>query len=469
MSLSSYIPRIPEKGFGMGWKSLKSAKPADDLSVHKFGGGIWGASGEGIKDVDEALSPYGMKLIVVSAFDGVTERLRMGEWESVLATYACAGKAHIQSSEELKGFAQTLDGFRWRLERGRKFISKAEMWGLGELLSAELFYHHRKSAGKKVSRLEFGEGFPIIARNYKPDDADPDLEASRARRRAIKEALEIGEEVIIPGFLACTKDDQAVTLGEGASDTSAYVLAYAMNVTEVILWKETEGIRTANPDLIPGTRLVEYLTSSEGLNIALFGGKVLNYKGMRIGYEYGIDGKIKHIKPPYKCTNIVEKSEEPKEWAKKPTKYVGGTADALQVPVPYGMFSEFIEKVIENNLGDFTHIIGPALHPQLIILDRQKVYKMELTGEERKVLDSGRNVAVVSVVGDGLGPAQNVLKRGTDAISKNAAILGSVSSVRDGLQTEGAYMSFAVEPSLFSQAVKWLHEEFIEKDPAWRK
>ena len=94
---------------------------------------------------------------------------------------------------------------------------------------------------------------------------------------------------------------------------------------------------------------------------------------------------------------------------------------------------------------------------------------MELTDEERKVLDSGRNVAVVSVVGDGLGPAQNVLKRGTDAISKNAAILGSVSSVRDGLQTEGAYMSFAVEPSLFSQAVKWLHEEFIEKDPAWRK
>ena len=86
MSLSSSIPRIPEKGFGMGWKSLEPAKPADDLSVHKFGGGIWGASGEGIKDVDEALSHYGMKLIVVSAFDGVTERLRMGEWESVLAT-----------------------------------------------------------------------------------------------------------------------------------------------------------------------------------------------------------------------------------------------------------------------------------------------------------------------------------------------------------------------------------------------
>jgi aspartate kinase len=439
---------------------------AHNLEIHKFGGGIWGTSGEGITDIDDALDHEGKKIVVVSAFDGLTKKLRADEWEEVLKEYFAA-EEYIEDRSDRELYDEKIREYGWRLKKGKSFISKAEILGLGELLSSELLHFHRRSLGKKTKKLDLNENFPIIAKNYKPEDADPDLAKSKTKKDLVEEAFREVDEVVVPGFLAYANDEQVVTLGEGGSDTTAYVLANMMNLREVILWKETEGIRTANPDIIPDARLVEYLTLSEGLNLALFGGKVLNHKGIKIGFDQRIAGKVKHIKSPHRVTNIVEKKYEPIEWANKLVKYVGGTQDALQVQVPYHMLPDFVGKIVENNLGDLTHIIGPVLYPQLIILDGQKVSKMELTQEERKVIETGRSVAVVNMVGDGLGPARHVLARSSKVISERASILGNITSTRNGNQLEGAYMSFAVEPGLFKETIGWLHEEFIEKDPSW--
>lgn len=440
---------------------------SEKLTVHKFGGGDLGSRGERIPYVDNVLDLYkGDKIITVSAFDGATKKLKAGQWTEVIALYRSAGETYIHDSTELEKYVKVLGWYEDRLRGGRRLISEAELWGLGELLSAELLFRHRKLMGRKATKIEFDDSFPIRAKNYKPKDGEPDLEGTKSRIGILDEAFENNEEVFSPGYLAYTNDGQVVTLGDGGSDTTAFMYAYAKGIPQVTLWKETEGVRTANPDDVPDTKLIEWASLSEGLNMSLFIAKIMNHKGTRISYDHKIGIKVHYIKNPNIVTKIVKGSEVPDDWQKRLAKYIGGTDDALQISIPYNMFGEFVEKIVANNLGDFTHIVGPLLYPQLIILDRKKVYEMELTDQEKKLLDKGRRVCVISVVGDGLGPARNVLEKSA-RISQFTPILGNVASVRNGIQDEGAYMSFVHDYTKFVPAIRWFHKEFIEDDPSW--
>ncbi|OYT65145.1 hypothetical protein B6U74_04150 [Candidatus Bathyarchaeota archaeon ex4484_205] len=439
------------------------------VEIHKFGGGVLGHEGEGVKFIDSILDAGegGKKIVVLSALEDVTDILREGEWFGVLAKYSELGRELIPDDEYYREFALRIKEFKWRLERGRKFITRSEILGLGELLSTYLVYFHRRAQKRNVGLIDLYNEFPIIVKEYKPFDSDPDLEEIRKRRRLIEEYLEKYDEVFMPGFLAYTKDERVVTLGRGGSDTTAILVGCVLkDYSQVYLWKETRGIRTADPKIVKENKLVKYLSLSEALNIALFGGEVLHYKGMRIAYEKDIRVVVPYIKNPNIYTIIDRKDREPEEWRSR-VKYVGGTVEALQVPVPYEKLGKFIEVLLRENLGDFTHMVGPLLHPQLIILEGSKLLRNEMEKEVKSILERGRRVAVVNVVGDGLGPAKGVLERGAKAIAEHTSILGNVSSVRNGIQTEGAYMSFAVEPSFFEETVRVLHREFVEKDSSW--
>jgi aspartate kinase len=85
---------------------------------------------------------------------------------------------------------------------------------------------------------------------------------------------------IITGFIAKNEMGSITTLGRGGSDLSATMIASACRAKEVQVWKDVDGILTADPRIIKNVRVVQYVTYEEAAELAYYGAQVLHPRAM---------------------------------------------------------------------------------------------------------------------------------------------------------------------------------------------
>src|SRR5260370_18565685 len=75
-------------------------------------------------------------------------------------------------------------------------------------------------------------------------------------RRYLKPVLDAGMIPVIGGFIGRTRDGRISTLGRGGSDTTALLLAMALEADVVVLVTSVRGILNADPNLIDNARVL---------------------------------------------------------------------------------------------------------------------------------------------------------------------------------------------------------------------
>jgi aspartate kinase len=84
---------------------------------------------------------------------------------------------------------------------------------------------------------------------------------------------------IIAGFFGTDRAGRIATLGRGASDYVATFLAAALRC-KTILFKDVDGVLTADPKIVPNARLIPKLDYPVAIEIARYGSKVLFEKAV---------------------------------------------------------------------------------------------------------------------------------------------------------------------------------------------
>jgi aspartate kinase len=84
--------------------------------------------------------------------------------------------------------------------------------------------------------------------------------------------------VVLGGFIGANEQGQTTTLGRGGSDFTATVVAAAINASEVQIWKDVDGILTADPRRRSDAWLVKNLSYQEAAELAKAGAQVLHPK-----------------------------------------------------------------------------------------------------------------------------------------------------------------------------------------------
>jgi aspartate kinase len=125
------------------------------------------------------------------------------------------------------------------------------------------------------------EEWPIITdSNFR--DAKPDMEETRKRvEKYLEPLLSDGKIVVVCGFLGKNKQGDVTTLGRGGSDTTALILANCLKADEVILVKETEGVLSADPKIVPDAHILETLNIHEMFALAHGGAKVIKAESLK--------------------------------------------------------------------------------------------------------------------------------------------------------------------------------------------
>jgi aspartate kinase len=107
--------------------------------------------------------------------------------------------------------------------------------------------------------------------------AVPDMDATAVRTRELVDSrLSAGEVPVLGGFIGSTAKGVTTTLGRGGSDYSAAVFGACLDVDEIQIWTDVDGMLTADPRVVAEPLLVPELSFAEASELAYFGAKVLH-------------------------------------------------------------------------------------------------------------------------------------------------------------------------------------------------
>ena len=111
---------------------------------------------------------------------------------------------------------------------------------------------------------------------------------------------------VVTGFIGRDPHNRITTLGRGGSDYTATIIGASIGAEEIQIWKDVDGIMTADPRVVPGARKVTNLSVDEALELAVLGAKVLHRSAMIPAIRKGIPVRIMNTFSPDSEGTIID-------------------------------------------------------------------------------------------------------------------------------------------------------------------
>lgn len=282
-----------------------------DIVVHKFGGSSL-IDAKSYKTVAKRLTGKN-EIIVVSATKGTTSALQAcldlaqagkafqpdleqlhNKHKLIIETLLDAKKAasllselasDITSIHDLLHAIAIVQGYS--PEQQDVVIGFGEQWS-AKILSALLSQHHQTL---------YLNAAKVLYTHKKRGNIYVDWERSE---QALAETFKQKsfDQLVITGFLACNADAKQVTLGRNCSDFSASIFAKLFNAKQLIIWKDTDGVFSADPTRVRSAFPIEHLSYESALELAYFGAAVIHPKTIAPAMEENIPIYIKNTQNP---------------------------------------------------------------------------------------------------------------------------------------------------------------------------
>ena len=104
--------------------------------------------------------------------------------------------------------------------------------------------------------------------------------------------LKQGHIVIVAGFQGLTPSQDIATLGRGGSDATAVALAAALKADRCQVFKDVEGIYSADPRIVKDARKLDEISYDEMLELAGSGAQVLMSRSVEFAKKYGVQLEV---------------------------------------------------------------------------------------------------------------------------------------------------------------------------------
>jgi aspartate kinase len=157
-----------------------------------------------------------------------------------------------------------------------------DILSMGERTSVRIFAAALRTNGAETRYFDpIDDDWPIIT-DAAFSNANPLL--GECKKRIIENVLPIVEKGTIPviaGFVGRTKDGKVTTLGRGGSDTTAFILAEALNADEVVLVTDADGIMSGDPKIIADPKRLKEIDVNTLVGLADSGAKFIHTKALK--------------------------------------------------------------------------------------------------------------------------------------------------------------------------------------------
>jgi len=270
----------------------------ESVEVYKFGGVAMGDA-DAVRMAATHVRAGGPRLaVIVSAMQGITDLLHgaaraavqrdASAWEAAVEEFEKRHRAVVgdllrqrkrlnseigQSVRELRAMCESISVLHELTRRAEDAVVAR-----GERLMARIFVEFLNEQRIAASYVDAAD---VILTAPRLGSLWPDFtKCDRAAKRVIRPLLDERKVIVIPGYIGRGPDDEVVTLGRGGSDFSAAIVARSLGARSVTLFKEVDGLMTADPKSVPNARVLADVHYREAAELAFYGAKVLHPRTM---------------------------------------------------------------------------------------------------------------------------------------------------------------------------------------------
>jgi aspartate kinase len=283
----------------------------------------------------------------------------------------------------------------------------------------------------------------------------------------ITKALKAGEVVVVAGFQGVDEEDNITTLGRGGSDTSAVALAAFLSAGACEIYTDVEGVFTTDPGICRGARKLARISYDEMIELASTGAKVLEIRSVEFAKKYSVPVHVRSTFSEVEGTWLVNEEDSMSDVLVSGVACDKNEAKITLVRVPdrpglaaqiFGPIADahivvdmIIQNASEDGTTDLTFTVPKADHKRAMAIVEQNLPVVRAEGVK---VDT--DIAKVSVVGVGMRTHAGVAARMFQVLAKEKINIQMIS-------TSEIKISVVVSASHTEQAVRALHEAFIEK------
>ena len=461
--------------------------------VMKFGGTSVG-TGENIRRVAEIVAQQAKNnckvVVVVSALAGVTNKLlevasqatRSDEKhikafiKELLQKHKEVISTAISSSQTQKEVTLITEGTIAELEKvltGICYVgeltpkSKDYVVSFGERLSAPIVWgaiqdhklETQRFTGKEagiVTDSNFGEASPLM--NY----------TTHLVHERLGPLLERGIIPVVTGFIAANQDGIVTTVGRGGSDYTATILGVALEVDEVWIWSDVDGIMTTDPKIVPSAKMLPELTYQEAAEMAIFGAKAMHPRALEPVIKEGIPVRIRNSFQPENPGTLI--SNQPKTKATQAVKAVAMIKDVAMINVygpsmvgAPGSYAKVFDVLGKNNINIMMTSIAVS-EANISIIIRRGLLGRAISNLEIALLGRGGLISEVSSEDDvSVVAVMGASMKGTLGLASRIFAIAAKNGINIRMIAQGSSelnISFVVKEKDAPAAVKAIHEEF---------
>ncbi|KAF1811909.1 aspartate kinase-like protein [Eremomyces bilateralis CBS 781.70] len=128
-----------------------------------------------------------------------------------------------------------------------------------------------------------------------------------------------GDKVpVITGYFGAVPAGLLNTIGRGYTDLCAALVAVGINADELQVWKEVDGIFTADPRKVPTARLLPSVSPSEAAELTFYGSEVIHPFTMEQVIRARIPIRIKNVINPRNVGTVIIPDPEERKYGATP-------------------------------------------------------------------------------------------------------------------------------------------------------
>lgn len=300
-------------------------------------------------------------------------------------------------------------------------------------------------------------------------EASVDIDASRQVFAARTEAQP--DVWVMPGFTAGDAEGKTLCLGRNGSDYSAAVLAACINADSCEIWTDVDGVYNTDPRVVKDVQLLSGLSYPEAMELSYFGAKVLHPKTILPIAQFQIPCYIKNTFNPSAPGTLISSKEDA---SGRKVKAISNLDNQTMFDVSgpgmkgmVGMASRVLEAIAR--IGVSVSLITQSSSEYSIsfcvaTLDAWRVkrsveqeFELELKSELLEPIELRHQLAIVSLIGDGMRTHKGVAAGFFQALAQagiNIVALAQGSSERS--------ISAVIAQSKVSKAMGACHQRFFD-------
>ncbi|KAJ7123052.1 Aspartate/glutamate/uridylate kinase [Mycena epipterygia] len=178
--------------------------------------------------------------------------------------------------------------------------SKDTIVGLGERLACKIMTAVLRDQGIDAEYVSLENIVPVADDLEADEDGSLDQEFYDRLSHAVSERVkQCGSRVpVVTGFFGPVPGSLLRQVGRGYTDLLSALLAAGLGAVELQIWKEVDGIFTADPRKVPTARLISIISPAEAAELTYYGSEVVHPFTMEQAIRCKIPIRIKNVENP---------------------------------------------------------------------------------------------------------------------------------------------------------------------------